>query len=176
MMCFILEVYKEYTDVQNYESKYFFLVFFFMRSFFFFFFQICLKMTIQRGQYVTLWRQYTDKTLYAFTKCNNLVLHIHIREETHDKQLPQELQYISHKIILSYLYYFYLITLCKFIKRFKFYIIYPSVLKNIFVNEQSYLKTLWMYIKNSLRHSLKISLGSKPKHVAIMMFLLSFNL
>ena len=101
MMCFILEVYKEYTDIQNYESKYFCSGRSVMRSLFFP--QICLKMTIKRDQDITLWRQYTDKTLYTFTQCNNIVLHINIREETHDKQLPQELQYIPHKIILSIL-------------------------------------------------------------------------
>ena len=32
-----------------------------------------------------------------------------------------------------------------------------------------------LYIKNPLRHSLKMALGKKPKHVAVMMFWISFK-
>jgi len=79
-------------------------------------------------------------TTYISKQGNNKVLPIHLREEVHDKELPQELQYNPHKIISISSVLFYPTTLSNFI--IKFYILYPSTLKIIYLNEITYLKTL----------------------------------
>jgi hypothetical protein len=80
----------------------------------------------------------------SITSCILLVFlmsHTHLREEVHDKQLPQELQYIPHKIIFILSVLFYPIILCNF-NYISDFILYPSALKIIYVNYISYLKTL----------------------------------
>jgi hypothetical protein len=77
---------------------------------------------------------------YMSKQFNNKVFHIHLREEAHDKELPQELQYHRHKIVYIVSVLFYPTTLRNFI--ITFYILYPSILTIIYVNETSYLKTL----------------------------------
>ena len=59
------------------------------------------------------------KRHYISTECNNKVLHIHVQEVAHDKQLPQELQYNPHKINSDLSVLFYLITLRNFIIEFQ---------------------------------------------------------
>jgi hypothetical protein len=56
--------------------------------------------------YISVQCNTTDKTLIS-TQCNNTVIQIHLREEAHAKQLPQELQYNPHEVIpiLSVLFY-----------------------------------------------------------------------
>jgi len=79
-------------------------------------------------------------TTYISTQGNNKVLHIRLREEAHDKELQHELQYNPHKIISILSVFFYPTILSNFI--IKFYILYPSIFKIIYLNEISYLKTL----------------------------------
>jgi len=92
------------------------------------------------------------------------------KKPTEKKKLPQELQYNPHKIISILSVLFYSSNLRNFIINFQilFYILpyKTNLCKRYFVFEN----IVNFISENPLSHSLKMTLGRKPKHVAVMIF------